>query len=212
MLERAQSPAEEVANSLSHAAGAVAASLVTPVLVSRALESGVVHAIGAAVYGVSLFLLFFVSAAYHWLPTGRNKALFQRLDHAAIYVMIAGSYTPFMLGALADDGGHNLLAGVWTVAVVGSALKCVGRLTHPVASTLSYLALGWAALLMVAPMIRVVPAGGLTLIAVGGACYTLGAVVFHFDTRIRFAHFFWHLLVLAGAGCHLWATLLYAVR
>lgn len=208
---RIQSPQEEVANSLSHGLGAVLAALFSPRLIGHALEGGAIQGLAAAVYCASMIVLFSVSAAYHWMPAGRTKDLLRRLDHAAIFLFIAGSYTPFMLGALAQEGGGSVLAGVWLVAMVGTVAKCADRLTHPVLSTALYLGLGWCSVFLLEPLMTTLPPEGLALIFTGGALYTVGAVVFHLDERIRYAHFVWHLLVLGASGCHFVAVLRYAL-
>jgi hemolysin III len=207
---RAQTPAEELANSVSHGAGALLAAIFSPQLIGNALQAGTVHGIAAAVYCASMIVLYAVSAAYHWLPHGATKELLRRLDHAAIFLFIAGSYTPFMLGALAEEGGPWLLAFVWLVATVGIVAKCANRLNHPILSTALYLGLGWASVFLLQPMMASMPAGGVALIVSGGALYTLGAVVFHFDDRVPYAHFAWHLLVLGASGCHFVAVMRYA--
>lgn len=208
---RIQSPSEEVANSLSHGLGAVLAALFSPQLIANALRIGKLHGAAAIVYCASMILLFSVSAAYHWLPPGRTKDVLRRLDHAAIFLFIAGTYTPFMLGSLAEEGGFWILALVWLVATVGTVAKCANRLTHPVLSTALYLGLGWLSVFILQPLMSAIPPEGLTLIVTGGALYTLGAVVFHFDHRIPYGHFAWHLLVLGAAGCHFVAVLRYAL-
>jgi len=208
---RAQSPQEEVANSLSHGLGALLAAVFSPQLIAHALEAGWVHGLAASVYCASMILLFSVSAAYHWLPPGATKALLRRLDHAAIFLFIAGSYTPFMLGSMADEGGYWILGLVWLVATVGTVAKCANRLTHPVLSTAAYLGLGWLAVFVLKPLMSDLPVEGLALIVAGGVLYTLGAIVFHLDERFPYAHFVWHLLVLFASACHFVAVLRYAI-
>ena len=210
-LIRDQSPSEELANSLSHGLGALLAALFSPRLIASAFGEGAVHGAAATVFCVSMILLFSVSAAYHWLPAGRGKEILRRLDHAAIFLFIAGSYTPFLLGSLASFGGIWILSFVWTVAGVGLVAKCANCLKHPVLSTLTYLALGWLALVVFEPLVSSTPLPGVMLIVGGGLLYTLGAIVFHFDHRIRYAHFVWHLLVLAASACHFVAVMNYAV-
>jgi hemolysin III len=208
---RAQTPNEEVANSLSHGLGAVLAAVFSPQLIESAFRAGTLHGLAAAVYCASMILLFSVSAAYHWLPAGATKALLRRLDHAAIFLFIAGSYTPFMLGSLAEEGGYWILALVWLIATTGTVAKCANRLTHPVLSTAAYLGLGWLSVFILKPLMNTLPPEGLTLIVSGGLLYTLGAAVFHLDDRIPYAHFVWHLLVLGASGCHFVAVLRYVV-
>lgn len=206
---RAQSSREEIANSLSHGLGAVLAAVFSPQLIANALHAGTMYGMAASVYCASMILLFSVSAAYHWLPPGAAKDLLRRLDHAAIFLFIAGSYTPFVLGILAEEG-YWFLAIVWSIATVGTVAKCANRLMHPLASTALYLGLGWLCVLILRPLMTGLPPEGVALLVAGGLLYTLGAVVFHFDDRIPYGHFAWHLLVLAASGCHFFAVLRYA--
>ncbi len=208
---RAQTFGEEVANALSHGLGALLAAVFSPQLIGNALRAGPMQGVAAAVYCGSMILLFSVSAAYHWLPQGNTKNLLRRLDHAAIFLFIAGTYTPFMLGRLAEQGGYWILALVWLVATVGTVAKCANRLTHPVLSTAMYMGLGWFAVFILEPLMQAMPGDGIALIVAGGVLYTLGAIVFHLDERIRYAHFVWHLLVLGASGCHFLAVLRYVV-
>jgi hemolysin III len=207
---RAQSPTEEIANSLSHGLGAVLAALFSPQLIRNAMQAGADDALAAVVYCASMIVLFSVSAAYHWLPAGRTKDLLRRLDHAAIFLFIAGTYTPFMLGSLAEQGGYWVLGLVWLIATAGIVAKCANRLNHPVLSTAMYLGLGWVSVIILKPLMVAMPPEGLALIVAGGLLYTLGAIVFHLDHRYRYAHFVWHLLVLGASGCHFVAVLRYA--
>lgn len=205
---RPQSPAEERANALSHALGAVAATAALPVLVWWAVRHGNAADItAAAVFGASMLLLYAVSALYHALPPGRAKAWFQRMDHAAIYVFIAGSYTPFVLGTLRGAWGWSLFGVVWGLAAVGVAVKLFNRLRHPVWSTALYVAMGWVVLVAVVPLVQRMPAPALAWLVAGGLAYTLGAVVFVFDHHVRYAHMAWHLFVLAGSACHVVAAM-----
>lgn len=208
-ITRAQSPNEEIANSLSHGIGALLAAVFSPQLIENAMQAGGLHGMAAAVYCGSMILLFSVSAAYHWLPQGSTKDLLRRLDHAAIFLFIAGSYTPFVLGSLAEEG-YWFLASVWFAATVGTVAKCANRLTHPFISTGLYMGMGWLCVFILQPLMSAMPMEGLALLVTGGVLYTLGAVVFHFDERIAYAHFVWHLLVLGASGCHFVAVLRYA--
>ena len=206
---RAQSRNEEIANSLSHGLGAVAAAVFSPQLITNALNAGTVHGIAAIIYCASMILLFSVSAAYHWLPQGATKDLLRRLDHAAIFLFIAGSYTPLVLGSLAENG-YWFLATVWLIATAGTVAKCANRLTHPFVSTALYMGLGWLCVFILQPLMSAMPMDGLALLVTGGVLYTVGAGVFHFDERFAYAHFVWHLLVLGASGCHFVAVLRYA--
>ncbi len=129
---------------------------------------------------------------------------------AAIFVFIAGSYTPFVLGVLRGGWGWSLFGVVWALAALGVAAKLLNRLRHPLASTALYVAMGWVAMIAVVPLVQRLPAAGLAWLVGGGLAYTAGAVVFLFDNRVRYAHLAWHLLVMAGSGCHFFAVLGYA--
>lgn len=210
LARRGQSRAEELANAASHGVGALFAALASPWAVSNAAGAGTLQGIAAAVFCTTMVLLFSISCIYHALPEGGTKALLQRMDHAAIFLFIAGSYTPFVLGALADDGGQWMLGAVWVAAVLGAFAKLTARLRHPVLSTLLYLAMGWIAVFLIGPLARELPPSGVGLVIAGGVLYTLGAVVFHFDDRIRYGHFIWHLFVLVACACHFLAVAQFA--
>ena len=207
---RAQTPNEEIANSLSHGLGALLAAVFSPQLIGNALQAGPVHGIAAGVYCASMIFLFAVSAAYHWLPPGHTKDVLRRVDHAAIFLFIAGSYTPLVLGSLAEEG-YWFLATVWLIATAGTVAKCANRLTHPILSTALYMGLGWLAVFILQPLMSNMPPEGLALLVTGGVLYTLGAIVFHFDDKIAYGHFIWHLLVLGASGCHFVAVMRYAI-
>ena len=208
---RPQTIGEEIANTISHGLGCLLAIASLPILVLHASRQGSASDIAAAsVFAGTAILLYLVSALYHALPAGRAKALLNRLDHAAIYVFIAGSYTPFTLGVLRGGWGWTLFAFVWALAALGVTVKLLNRLKHPLVSTVLYLAMGWVAVVAAGPMVERIPAAGLAWLVAGGACYTLGAIVFLVDDRVRYAHFVWHLFVLAGSSCHFFAALGYA--
>jgi hemolysin III len=208
---RAQSPGEELANAASHALGFVAALAALPVL---AMHDGALRAAprhpGVWVFAATLMLVYLSSALYHALPEGRAKRALRRLDHAAIFLFIAGSYTPFVLGVLRGGWGWSLFGIVWALAALGVAAKLLNRLRHPLASTALYVAMGWVAVIAVVPLVQRVPAAGLAWIVGGGLAYTAGALVFLLDNRVRYAHFAWHLFVMVGSGCHFFAVLGYA--
>lgn len=213
--DRPQTLGEEIANAVSHGLGALLAVAALPILVMRAMGHGsVADVAAAAVFAATAILLYGISALYHALPAslagGRVKAWLMRLDHAAIYVFIAGSYTPFTLGVLHTGPGVTLLIAVWAAAAFGVAIKLLNRLRHPIVSTLLYLAMGWVVVFALGPLVERMPAAGLALLVAGGLSYTLGAVVFLLDNRLRYAHFVWHLFVLGGSVCHFFAALWYA--
>ena len=209
-LERAQSLGEEIANSVSHGVGLLAALVAAPVLVLDAIQrGGAATVLGAGVFATTMVLLYLASTLYHALPQNKAKRVFRVLDHGAIFLLIAGTYTPFTLGVLRGTWGWTLLGLVWGLAVAGVVLKAVGRLRYPVLSTCLYLGMGWLVLIAVRPLwLRVPPAGLLWLLA-GGIAYTAG-VAFFAAPRVRYSHFVWHLFVLAGTACHFFAVLWYA--
>jgi hemolysin III len=210
MNDRVQTLGEEIANSVSHGAGLVAAIVGVPFLAIAASETGTANAVGMVVFAATMVLLYFASTLYHALPAGRAKRVFMRLDHGAIYLFIAGSYTPFALGALSGPYGWALFAAVWTIAALGIALKAFDRLSHPWLSTGLYLAMGWLALFAAVPLVERVPAPGIALLVAGGLAYTLGVAFFMLDSRLRYAHTVWHGFVMTGTGFHFAAVLNYS--
>jgi hemolysin III len=209
--ERPQTVGEEIANAISHGIGFLLAVASLPILaVVTVQRGGVADVVGASVFSTTMIVLYLVSALYHALPPGAAKRWFMRIDHAAIYVFIAGSYTPFVLGVLRGGWGWALFGIVWALAALGVAAKLLNRLRHPWASTALYVAMGWVAVIAVVPLVQRVPAAGLAWLVGGGLAYTAGALVFLLDNRVRYAHFAWHLFVMAGSGCHFFAVLGYA--
>lgn len=208
---RPQTLGEEIANAISHGLGALLAVAALPLLVWQAARLGTAaDVVGACVFGGSLLLLYGTSALYHALPAGTAKRWFNRLDHAAIYVLIAGSYTPFTLGVLHGAWGWSLLAIVWAAAALGVAVKLLNRLRHPLISTGLFVAMGWVAVVAAAPLVQRMATAGLVWLVAGGLCYTLGALLFLLDNRLRYAHAVWHLFVLCGSVCHFFAAFGYA--
>ena len=206
---RAQSLGEEFANSLSHGAGFVAALIAVPVLVQGAIGLGAAAIVGAAIFGATTALLYLTSTLYHALPANRAKRVLQILDHGAIYLLIAGTYTPFTLGVLRGPWGWTLFGLIWSLAVAGIVLKSIRGIRHPRLSTAVYLAMGWLILAVAGPLWHAMPVSGLIWLAAGGVAYTAG-VGFYAVDRMRYAHFVWHLFVLAGTACHFVAVLRYA--
>jgi hemolysin III len=209
--ERPQTPGEEMANALSHGLGLLLAVASMPILVWQAARQGAAaDVVGAAIFAATAIVLYLVSTLYHALPHGRAKHWLARLDHAAIYLFIAGSYTPFTLGVLQGATGWSLFGVVWAAAAFGVAVKLLNRLRHPLVSTLLYVAMGWVVVFALGPLVERVPPAGLAWLVAGGVSYTLGALVFLLDNRLRYAHFVWHLFVLGGSVCHFFAALGYA--
>lgn len=211
VLDRPSSLGEEIANSISHGIGLVAALIAAPFLLVAITQRGSAAVIvGAGVFIATMVLLYLTSTLYHALAENRAKRVFQVLDHSAIFLLIAGTYTPFTLGVLRGPWGWTLFGLVWGLAVVGIVLKAVGGVRHPILSTCLYLVMGWLALIAIRPLWLHLPLAGMLWLVAGGVAYTLGVVFFALDERVRYAHFVWHLFVMAGTACHFVAVYRYA--
>lgn len=209
--KREQSQAEEIANSISHGVGLVAALVGTPFLILHAARHGDgIFIVGTSVFAATMILLYLASTLYHALPMSKAKRVFRVIEHSAIFLLIAGTYTPFTLGVLRGVWGWTLFGLVWGLAVTGVALKAFDRMSHPIVSTGLYLLMGWLILIAVNPLSDRVPASGLLWLAAGGVAYTAGVAFFAADSRLRYGHFIWHLFVMAGTTCHYFAVLGYA--
>ena len=214
VLRREQTPGEEIANSISHGVGFLAALCLIPPLIVGA-TGGVIGAVAAGVFGGTLALLYFTSCLYHALAHNRAKAVMKTLDHSAIYLLIAGTYTPFTLGVLRGTGsaggawGWTLFAIIWSLALFGVTLEALGRATNRRLTLALYLAMGWLVLIAVKPLAVALPGWGVFWLTAGGIAYTAG-VAFYTANGVRYAHFVWHLFVLAGSACHVVAVLRYA--
>ena len=196
-------------NSLSHLLGTLLAAAGAALLVVLAARQGDAWKIVSfSLYGATLFLLYLFSTLYHSLR-GRAKALFQRLDHLAIYLLIAGTYTPFMLVTLRGVWGWSLFGVVWGLALAGMALEYLPRKGARLLSVAIYLLMGWLALVALAPLLEALPFMGLVWLFGGGLFYTLGVLFYVLDTRLRHGHGIWHLFVLAGSISHYFAILFY---
>lgn len=212
MNERPQSLGEEMANSVIHGMALLAAIVAVPFLIAQATHIGIAHVIGVSVFSATMLLLYLTSTLYHALPAGGAKRVFLKLDHCAIYMFIAGSYTPFALGALGGNSWGWMLFGlVWAFAAFGVTLKAFDRLSHPWLSSGLYLVMGWLVLIAAVPLAERVPLLCVELLVAGGVAYTAGIVFFMLDSRLRYGHAVWHSFVVAGSGCHFFAVLGYAV-
>jgi len=165
--------------------------------------------VGAAIFGGTMAVLYLTSTLYHATAHNRAKRVFQVLDHAAIYLLIAGTYTPFTLGVLRGAWGWTLFGLIWGLAVIGIFLKSLHGIRYPRLSTAVYIAMGWLVLVAAKPLWDNVSGWGLFWLVAGGVAYTAG-VGFYAANRMRYAHFVWHLFVLAGTACHVVAVLRYA--
>lgn len=208
-LKREQTLGEEIANSVSHGVGFLGAVAVTPILIIAAQRAGTAAIVGASIFGATMMVLYLASTLYHAFPQSRTKRVFKILDHGAIFLLIAGTYTPFTLGILKGTWGWLLFGIVWGLAILGVVLKSVGGAATGKLSTGLYLAMGWLAVLAVKPLWQSMPGWGLFWLLAGGIMYSTGVLFFIAD-RIRYSHFVWHLFVMAGTSCHVVTVLLYA--
>ena len=212
MLDRVLTIGEEIANSITHGVGLIASVIAFPVLLVRAQSSSDSSAVlGATIFGVTLILLYATSTVYHALPISKGKHLFRILDHSAIYLLIAGTYTPFALGPLRGPWGWTLLVVIWTLALIGIISKLTIGFRLPHLSTALYLLMGWLIVVAIKPLVETIPRAGLLWLAAGGLAYT-GGVVFYNMKRVPYAHMVWHLCVAAGSVCHFIAVLRYAIK
>jgi len=209
--KRPQSLGEELANSISHGVAALGAIAAIPILVVGAVaKGGAAGVVGASIFGATLLCLYLASTIYHALPTGRAKQVFRILDHSAIFLLIAGTYTPFTLGVLRGSWGWSLFGVVWGLAVFGIVLKAFFGARYRALSTSLYIAMGWVGVVAARPMLSTVPQAGLIWLLAGGLAYTFGAAFYLADGRLRYSHFVWHLFVVAGSACHFIAVFFYA--
>lgn len=198
---------EERANMASHAVGVLLAMAAMPVLAADSALRAPLRDLGVWIFALTMLLVFAVSSIYHAVPVGRSKVWWKRLDHAAIYLFMAGSFTPFALGHAL---GTPLLTSVWVVALIGVALKLSGHLRNKSVSTALYLAFGWFVMAAAQPLLGTLGREGVLWLLAGGIAYSAGTVFFVLDQRLRFGHFVWHLFVLMGSGCHFVAVLKHA--
>ena len=198
-------------NSISHLIGAALALAALVVLVVFAsLQGDPCKVVSFSIYGSTLFLLYALSTLYHSLH-GRAKLVFQKLDHAAIYLLIAGSYTPFTLVTLRGPWGWSLFGVVWALAIVGIVIDSLHHNGPRIYQIIIYVLMGWVILVALYPLIQKLPTGGLVLLFFGGLSYTGGMVFYALDEKLEYAHGIWHLFVLAGSISHFLAILLYVL-
>lgn len=198
-------------NAFTHLGGAILALLGAVVLVVlAALDGDPWKVVSVTIYGLTLVLLYSFSTLYHSLR-GRAKMVLRKLDHHGIYLLIAGSYTPFCLVTLRGPWGWSLLGVVWGLAVLGTAQELRPDRGARILSLLIYLVMGWVALVALVPLLRALGPAGFAWVAAGGLFYTIGIVFFVLDTRLTHGHGIWHLFVIAGSATHYFAILNYVL-
>lgn len=202
---------EELANGITHGIGLVLSviGMITLVVLS-VMRGNAWHIAGCTTFGVTLVLLYAASTLYHTFHTPRLKRILKILDHAAIYLLIAGTYTPFTLVNLRGFWGWTLFSIVWGLSVFGILWKLFHAERFQIISTLIYLAMGWVVLIAVKPVISAVPVSGIVWLVAGGLFYTIGVFFFAFN-RLRYNHAIWHVFVMAGSICHYFAVLFYVL-
>jgi hemolysin III len=205
------SKGEEIANAITHGLGSLGSVLGLVVLTTLASSRGDAKlVIGVSIFGASMVILYTASTFYHALTHKRAKDIFELMDHGAIYLLIAGSFTPFALSVLGGSWGWSSLGSVWGLAILGIIYEVVFRRPWKWLSLSFYVGLGWLMTIVVKPMSAVLPSDGLSLIIAGGLSYTLGAV-FYAWRAFPYHHAVWHVFVLGGTGCHFACVLLYVI-
>jgi len=206
----AQSLGEEIANSISHGMGFLAVTAATPFLIISAVQRGTAAAVaGVSIFAFTMLLTYLVSSIYHSLPRTRAKRVFRILDHNSIFLLIAGTYTPFLLGVLRGALGWTIFGVLWGLALVGMVFKSVWGPTNNKISVVMYLLIGWFGLLAAIPLWLSMPRWGMFWLLTGGLFYTFGTA-FYMAKNIRYAHLIWHVFVIMGTASHFIAVLKYS--
>jgi hemolysin III len=209
--EREQSKAEEIANSISHGVGLGLALAGTPYLILHAARhESAEFLVAASVFCATAVFLYLASAVYHALPAGSTKQIFRLIEQSAIFLLIAGTYTPFTLGVLHGALGWTLFGVIWSLAVTGVTLKIIYKASHANLFTALYLLMGWIMVISIMPLLERIPVAGFIWLLAGGLSYTFGVLFFVLDSRLTYSHLIWHLFVIAGTACHYIAILKYA--
>jgi hemolysin III len=204
-------PMEELANSITHGIGLILSIVGFAILlVFAVMRGGAMQIVSCAVYGSTLICVYTASTLYHALPSPRLKRALKIFDHCAIYLLIAGTYTPFTLVVLRGGWGWSLFAIVWLLAMAGIAFKLWFVDHFKILSTVLYLAMGWIAVIAIKPLLSSIPSHGIYWLVAGGVLYSIG-VAFFAAPRLRFGHAIWHVFVIAGSTCHYFAVLFYVI-
>ena len=203
---------EEIFNSVSHGVGVLLsiAALVL-LIVFAAIYSDGYGLASALVYGISLILLYTMSMVYHIVQNEKGKKVLRIFDHCSIFILIAGTYTPYLLGPLRGKLGWTIFGIIWGVTVIGILLNAISLEKFKVISLICYVLMGWGIVLSIKPLAQNLPTGGLWLLIAGGLVYTVG-IIFYVMKKYRYMHSVWHLFVLAGSICHYFSILLFVLK
>ncbi len=202
---------EDFANSITHGAGIILSIIGMCVLIAFAsIYGNAWHVVSCTIYGSTLVFLYTASTLYHSIQLDKAKSVFRVLDHATIFLLIAGTYTPFTLVNLRGPWGWSLFGVIWGLAVIGILFQTTMLRKGAMVSVAFYVAMGWVVLVAIKPMLSFVDTGGLVLLLLGGVAYTIG-VVFYAWRQIPYNHAIWHVFVLAGSAFHFFAILLYVI-
>jgi len=198
-LQTTYSPLEERLNAISHGVGGIAAAIGLIFLLIKV--DGIYGQFACLVFGLSMILMFLSSTLYHCAKSPNVKAVLKVIDHSAIYLLIAGTYTPFMVLAIGGWVGLTGMIVVWSIALIGIFFKIFANKRFPKLSVITYLLMGWIAILFIYPLFNALTTQGLWLLVAGGLCYTVG-VLFYVAKKVQFTHAIWHVFVVAGCVCH----------
>jgi len=211
MSKTSQSIPEEIANSITHGIGiALSIAALVVLVVFASIQGDVWRVVSFSIYGASLILLYSASTFYHGFQNPKLKHIFHLMDHSFIYILIAGTYTPFTLVPLRGGWGWSLFGVIWALALAGIIFKVffIGRFSK--LSSLIYIGMGWIVVIAIKPLVETIPRGGLLLLLAGGLFYTVG-VIFYVWKKLPYHHAVWHLFVLGGSICHFFTMVYYVL-
>lgn len=209
--ERKQTLGEEIANSVTHGVGLLLAIAGTVILIINAsMKGSTADIVGVSIFGATMIILYLTSTLYHALPRSEAKNIFRLLDHGAIFLLIAGTYTPFTLGVLSGKLGWTLFGLEWALALTGVFLKTLTGLKYSKLEKILYLSMGWLVIIATKPLYEGIGIAGILLVLAGGLCYTLG-MPFYIAKEKRYTHLVWHFFVIAGTVCHFFAVMYFSI-
>ncbi len=207
MHNRTVSTGEEIANAITHGIGALlAVAALVVLIVMAAIHGSVWHIVSFSIFGATLVLLYFASTLYHSLTHAKAKRVFHKFDHISIYLLIAGTYTPFCLTALRGWIGWTVLGVVWSCAILGAVLKAISVGKRIKLSTVLYILMGWVILVAIQPLYKAMPFNGFLFLVAGGISYTIGTIFF-IRNQVKYNHSVWHVFVLGGSVLHFFSVL-----